>query len=688
MQQTHFLQKLYNRYYPQKSNNLRFLIEKDLENLTENEKEKLSEKYLQEGEILLAKKDTSAIEYFNAAAQLSPLSSNVWLRQGNAFFSYGKLKNQEKALFLANKNYKMAASINETFEIYWQWAKTLAFLGKKTEENHYFHTAKEKYQKALDLAKDQSKETLAVLHWEFANLWMTIAQNSEEAGDVRIAIQFYRMSFALQTKIEPLFWCDFGNAYLQMGLFINDNRLYFEAVDYFTKALRISKDCSEAFFSIAHAYTELYINTLDERCFKKAHEAFLEYLKLNPNDADAMLELAQLLGESGKNNKDKKKLKLSIEACINANRLDKKNTFIIGQWVESLSLYGACINSLELIQEAENKIADITEKNPKIADLWYSYGVCLSAFSIYYNDLDYDEIAIEKFQTGLTLDRSNSELWHALALTHAKIGNEFEDLDYLQKAAKFYLRAIDLKPSCPSLTSDYGKLLLKIGEINSDQKVLEEALFYLESTLNNQNDAIMQHPDWLFSYGRVLDLLGDCLDDENSSYKKALKAFHNVLLIDPDYPRIHYHIGICYSHLGEITLDPQFLKQAIGCFKLALKQNEEDDLVYLEWGLTLISLAEQMSELNQAQKECFLEAEQKILKSGQLGNLHAYYHLACLYSLLNKLEESMHFLEKAHQMEILPTIDEVLQDDWLDNVRSTKAFQDFIAKIEKQEKFC
>lgn len=46
------------------------------------------------------------------------------------------------------------------------------------------------------------------------------------------------------------------------------------------------------------------------------------------------------------------------------------------------------------------------------------------------------------------------------------------------------------------------------------------------------------------------------------------------------------------------------------------------------------------------------------------------------------------FSEKAHQMKILPTIDEVLQDDWLDNVRSTKAFQDFIAKIEKQEKFC
>ncbi len=685
MQQTHFLQKLYDKYYPQKTSRL---IDETSENLSENEKEKLSRKFLEEGELLLAKKDTSAIEYFNAAAKLFPGSSDLWLRQGNAFFSYGKLKKDEKALFLANKNYKIASSLNETFEIYLQWGRSFSYLGKKTKESHYFLSAKEKYQKALELSQNQSKETLAAFHHEFANLWMTIADSSEEAGDVRSAIEHFRMSFALQTKIDALFWCDFGKAYLQMGLFINDARLYLEAIDYFYKALRSSKDCPEALLSIAEAYTELYINTLDERCFKKAHMAFLEYFKLNPHDPEAMLSHSQLLGESGKLTRDKKKLKLSVEAAINANRLDKKNVLIIGQWVEALSLYGAYNNSLELIQEAENKIAQAVDKNPKIADLWFSYGVCLSAFSIYYNDPEYDEIAIEKFQAGLALDRSNPELWHSLASCHAKIGNEFEDINYLQKAAKFYLRAIDLKPSCPALTSDYGKLLLKIGELNSDPKILEESLFYLESALNNQKDAVMQHPDWLFSYGRVLDLLGDCLDDENSSYKKALKAFHNVLLIDPDYPRIHYYIGLSYSHLGEITLEPEFFKQAINSFSLALKQNEEDDLVHLEWGLTLISLAEQMSELDAARKECFLEAEKKILRSGQLGNLHAYYHLACLYSLLNRLEESMYFLEKSHEMEILPVIEEVMQDDWLDNVRETKAFGEFMSKVEKQEKYC
>ena len=513
---------------------------------------------------------------------------------------------------------------------------------------------------------------------------MDIAEISGEAGDVRLSIQAFRMSFAHQTQISADFWCDFGKAYLQMGLFVNDNRLYIEAIDYFNKALRSSKEYADAWISKAHAYTELYINTMDERCFKNAHDAYNECLKLQQHDSDLLLLWAQLLGESGKLSNDTKKLKLSVEKCIDAHNINKKDPFIIGQWVESLSYLGAYSGSLDLILEAESKIIAETDKHPKIAELWYAFGICLNAFYIYYNDLDYIDLAIEKFQTGLSIDRTNPELWHALALAHSKIGNDSEDVDCLQRASKFFLRAIDLKPSCPALTFDYGNHLLKLGDLKEDKKILEEALFYLESTLNNQKDAVMQHPSWLFTYGCILDLLGDCFDEENSFYKKALQAFQNVLLIDPDYPSLHYHIGLCYSHLGELTFEPHYFTQAINSFNLALRQNEENDLVYLEWGLTLISLAEQ-DELPEPKKQYFLEAEQKIIRSGQLGNQHAYYHLACLYSLLNRYEDSIRLLMKAEEQEVLPTIEELMEDEWLDNVRSTKGFKDFIDKLETKQ---
>ena len=108
-----------------------------------------------------------------------------------------------------------------------------------------------------------------------------------------------------------------------------------------------------------------------------------------------------------------------------------------------------------------------------------------------------------------------------------------------------------------------------------------------------QKYAAIEHPDWLFSYGKVLDLLGDCQEEENSFYLKAVKAFQSVLLIDPDYPKIHYHLGLSYSHLGEITFENKYFFNAINFFRIALQQNEEDDQSYLEWGLCLIYLAEQ-----------------------------------------------------------------------------------------------
>ena len=686
MQQARILMKLYNRYYPKSSGSLNLLSNIcNWENLTVEEKAKLTDKYLQEGELLLAKKDTTAIEYFNAASQLSPNCAEVWLRPGKAFATYGEIKNQEKALYIACKNFKVAATIApDHLQVWWEWAKALVILGQKTEESHYFQSAKEKYEKAIELSKTSDKTIKYKIYWEFALLWMEIANISEEAGDVRMAIQALRMSFAHQTQVSAEFWCDFGKAYLQMGLYVNDNRLYIEAIDYFNKSLRSSKDFPEAWTQKAHAYTELYINTMDERCFKNAHEAYNESLKLYENDSDLLLLWAQLLGESGKLTNDIKKLKLSVEKCIDASNINKKDPYIIGQWVESLSYLGAYSNSLDLILEAESKIISVTDKNPEIAELWYAYGICLNAFSHYYNDIEYIDSAIEKFQTGLSIDRTNPELWHALASAHSKIGNETQDLDYLNRASKFFLRAIDLKPSCPALSYDYGNHLLKLGELEENKKILEEALFYLELTLNNQKDAVLQHPNWLFTYGCILDLLGDCFDEENSFYKKALQAFQNVLLIDPDYPFLHYHIGLCYSHLGELTLEPQYFTQAINSFNLALRQNDENDSVYLEWGLSLISLGE-LEEYPQPRKQYFLEAEQKIIRSGQLGNLHAYYHLACLYSLLDRNEECVKLLMKADEQEVLPSIEELMEDEWLENVRSTKGFKDFIYRLEAKQ---
>ena len=80
--------------------------------------------------------------------------------------------------------------------------------------------------------------------------------------------------------------------------------------------------------------------------------------------------------------------------------------------------------------------------------------------------------------------------------------------------------------------------------------------------------------------------------------------------------------------------------------------------------------------------QLYMDAELKITRAGQLGNGGAYYQLACLYSILGRLPEAMELIPKALAARSLPTIEDLLDDDWLDNLRATPAFANFLTALE------
>ena len=541
MQQVHFIQKLYNKFFPQSfARGLKLSnLSEEIENLPVDEKKKLANQLLEKAEQKLAKEDLSAIKLFNEAAQLDSSNPLIWYRQGIAFFEYGCQSDKEKALLLSSKNFKIAVSLDsDIFDFWWTWGNVLFVLGTKKNEYHYFLEAKKKYKHAINLSQNQSNEVLSELHWDNALIYMNIAEHSGEAIDLKKAIEEFLYSLSFQKEVSAPFWNDLGRAYLKMALLINESNVFHQAIEYFKLATQKSKKFVEAWASIAQAYSQLYVNTLDEEYFNQANEHFEKSLEINPLDGSLWLEWANLLGESGKINKDVKKLRASIEKCIRAKRRNKETNQITGQWVESLALLGTYTNRLDLIVEAENMIMKTTDLYAEDSDLWYSYGICMNAYAIYYDDLDYDYFAIEKFQIGLSLDRTNPELWTELAIAHSKIGKTSEDTNLLERAIKFFVKAIDLKPACPYLIFEYAKALTFLSELTLNQKTLEEAVKQFEIAINLQRNAIIAHPDWIFYYGCSLDLLGDLFEKE-SYYLKAIEVFNNVLLVDPDYPKIY-----------------------------------------------------------------------------------------------------------------------------------------------------
>lgn len=676
------LKRIFARFFPRKAVSAslpREAVEADF--LPEEQKKDFAIRYLAQGEMALLQGNLSALSCFEAASKLDGNNPQIWYRQGLAFFEYGSEEGKEKALLLASKNFKIATQIDPAyFEAWVAWGNVLLQLGRFHEEHHFLLEAKEKYQKALDLSEGKSKESLAELHWDYGIAWSEIAQHSGEALDVRLAIEAFQLSKNCQEKPSPEFLNDCGKAYLEMGLLINDARLYLQSVEYLKQAVEHSPHYFDGWMSLAEGYSQLYINSLDERYVAKASDAFAIAAKMSPRDPEVWLGWGQLLGESGRHNSDPKNLRLCIEKCARAGQLDPNDPAIIGQWVESLSFLGMATARLDLLIEAENKVIKATEQFPDDPDLWHAYGICLIAFGVYYEEGDYYELAIEKLQYGLSMDRTDPELWHALGLVHKHYADLTGDADLSERASRFLARAMDLKPACPALLFDTASSILQFSEILEDLPSLEQAIYLFETLLQSHKDAILHHPRWLFEYARALEWLGDFTAEE-THYTRAIEIFSHVLLIEPDFLDIHHHIALCYVELADIAGESEYYKRAIHFYRLAVRQDEENDQIWLDWGICLIHLAHYTLD-GDFMNQLYVDAELKITRAGQLGNSSAYYALACLYSILGRLHEAMDLIHKALQTRALPPIEELVEDEWLDNLRATPAFAQFLNALE------
>ncbi len=673
------IRKIFSRFFPRK-----YVISSQ-ENtvwsvLTEKQKKELAHQNLVQGEIALLQGNLLALQLFETATQLEPNNPQIWYRQGLAFFEYGSEEGKEKALLLASKYFKYTTQIHpEFFEAWVAWGNTLLQLGRFHKEHHFHLEAKEKYQKALSLDQ-KNPDILSEVYWDYGIVWTEIASYSGEAHDLKLAIDSFETSLKLHPNPPPEFFNDFGKAYLELGLLVNDSRLYFQAASHMIKAVEMAPHYFDGWVSLAENYSQLYVNTVDEKYIAKASHAYNQALKISTKTPDVWLSFAQILAESGRINEDAKLLRQSIENCARAALLDSKDPLIIAQWVESLSYLGIVTGRLDLLIEAEQKILKATDTFPDDPDLWHAYGICLCSLGRYYEDPDYFEIAIEKIQYGLSIDRSSAEHWHTLGCIHQHYADLVQQEDLQMRATRFFAKAIDLKPSCPSILFDAAKALLDLSEMTHDLPSLEKAITHFETLLQNHKEVILHHPEWLVKYARALDWLSE-FSNEESHLKKALEILLHVILIEPDFPHIHHYIAECYMSLGTQTLDAEYYKKALPFFRLALRHDEENENIWLDFGICLIHLAEQTFDPD-FQHQFYQDAEQKISKAGVLGHPGAHYHLACLYSLLGKTDIAMRLIHQSLAARTLPPIHEMLDDDWLENLRDTEVFTQFVNDLE------
>ncbi len=643
----------------------------------------LSLTLFQKGEFRLLHGDKGGIEFFDMAAKLDPKNPQLFLEQGLSLFEYGSREESEEGLTLASKRFKIATSLNPfSFQAWHLWGNTLYFLGKRRKESTYFANALKKYEKAIELSSGQAPDVLADLYWDFGDVWSKLAEKSGEITDYHYAIKAYENASSLQDDLAPEFWINFGNVYMTMGNKTNDTRLLVKAVNCYKNAVSISISLAEGWFLLGIAMKTLYNYTHDEDHFSQANECFSTTVQLSQDDSRVWLEWARLLLESGVIFRDSKKLRASIDKCFKAHRYDKKSPFVIAVWAEALALLGSFTERLDLIHEAQSKIEPIVNQT-KNTETLYAHGICFYALGTYYKDIDYYYQAIEQFQEGLSINRANHRLWYAIASSSFAASLLDHDEKSYERSLHFFQQSLNLKKS--SITHcHYAMCLLKYGELNHEQKTLEQSVYHFEAALNMQKNAAYLHSDWIFYYASALDGLAAFIESD-SHYVKALDLLNHILMLKPEFPQIHFQLALTYSHYGELVSEPEIFYRAIHHYRIAHQKEKENDQIILDWAFTLVNLGD-LLESDVESDQYFREAEYKMIQAAKLGNIHAYYALSCLYSVIGDLDNSLRFLEKAKAFDALPVLDEIFEDEWLENLRETEGFQAFIEELESKSK--
>lgn len=630
-----------------------------------------------QGEDSLLQGDTKGLKYFDLAANLDQNNPQLFYEQGLCLTNYGREHKKKKYLLLANKKFKLATSLQPEFFLAWQaWGNTLFTLGNLFSETHFYEEAKKKLETASNLSSN------SLLNYQLAQVFRKLAEKSGEVSDLQEALHHFKIATTTTEAISSELWLDYGSTCFTLGLQLNDSRLLLQSISFFKEGLRQNESFAPLWTELAKALSYLYELTHDEDHFCQANECFMNSVKLQSQNSDIWAAWALFLKNSGQRLHDIKRLRSSIEKCQRALLCSRKNISATIVWIESLAYLGLELEQLDLIYEASNKALEATEKFGSTPKLCKASGITLFALGKYYNDLDYYYQAIEKFQEGVSIDRTCHDLWYHLGHTYSVAAELESDMECYERAARFFAKAIHLHAK-DSYYFEYACAVAKIGAQRQDQKTLEIAIVHFEQAFSLQNNPMSVETNFLYQYALALDLMGDLIGEE-SYYEKSIEILSKILLVEPDYPDIHFRIGVIYTHLGEMMQMQEPFFRAIQHYKLGYQHDEENENIFLEWGLALMNLAE-FAEDEEEKRVVYEEAEFKLMQSAKLGNAPAYYHLACLFSLQNQFEKSFFFLKKAAMFDGMPPLDDVLEDLWLEGLRSTERFRTFLTHFERPE---
>jgi len=630
-------------------------------------------------EVLDEGNDALATELFDIAKQIAPDDSVIIHRQALAYASNNL---HQGSLEISCSLLDQAAGLSpEDSDIWHTWGTVLIGLATLRQDPNILYEADQKFLKADSLATTPDTD----LWWDWGFCWYEIGRQSGEAVDFHKALGKFKIADELGLDNEE-FWNDYGNVLVELARLLGQYEILFEGIKRFEQAVACNPEYTEGWHNAGNCFQHLFEQTKDQSHFEKASECFEKASEIDEEDFLIWMQWGQLLATQGKFQHDPSLISEGIEKLEEAKYHAPDHPEVLSSLGEMFILLGVATENLDLLVEAERAIARSLELVSDDPNVWCLYGQCYSELGHYFDDEEYYLKALEKYHHGLSLDSKHPLLWYGLAMSYYAAGKLREDRGFIEKATRFYSRVLEFGDQhFAPFWHDWGQAFFKLAEMTLERSHVEAAIEKFRIAMNEMNTYELE-PSLLYHYGCALHMLGE-IDDETVHYEKAVQAFAKTLQLSPRFTKARRHLAVTLAHLGELLSDVDCFNKAIEQFHVAIHQDPEDEIAWNECGLAMLELAQLFYEPARPERSqnLYAQAENKLCQAVALGWAPALYNLACLHSLTHNYPAAIHYMERADSNGVLPDLEDLMHDEWLEDLRSTKQFQTFLSHMSTKQ---
>lgn len=640
------------------------------------------------GKKQLQEDDPDGLNSFARAREVDAQSPDILFEQAVIFF-----KERKRANFLDYALDCISLCVEKRprhFESLHLQSQVLVEKGMKEQDPSFFYKAHTVFESLLQLEETAlHPEHLVTIYWGWGFCLASIGGFSGEPQDFQFALQKYQIALEKGCQ-DPHFFHQYGHTLADFASLVGNNEYLKQALYFFELAIKMKPSESIFWHHQACCLQALSIQNGDLDILEKAVLSFSKASEIQPNFSFNLFKWAQCETTISKVEKDLERLQKGIALLQEVIQIEGVSPYLLTTWADAELFLGSHLEDYELMAAAQKKIQKSLEMDPQLLESHYIYGCSYLELGRYFSDSSFYRLAIEQFETGLKLHENTPSFFYGLALAHYALGENQSDLSELNKSLQYFEKVNAIDPSAFSqFFNDWGMALLKMGETTEETETIALAIekfsFLLEEEEKNKNSILSI--DLLYNYGYALDLLGD-LTEQPHYIEKSIEVLSQVVINDPDFYQGRFSLAIALWHYSEETFDIQSFYKAIEQFEILIKMDREDGMIRVDFGTALISLGLLIHDPHHKQRsqELFQRAEYELMQAASLGNTEAYYQLVGLYSINENYPFALHFLEKARFFNVLPSIEDLLNDYWLDGLRKTPEFRFFITSLSDYKK--